>query len=76
MRLSKICPSLAIGFYLRDQGQFETFKSSIERVRQMDSCFFSVFKQKQDSSQYTMENKLRVTQSNLSEPMKTSQERL
>ena len=43
MRLSKICPSLAIGFYLRDADEFATFKASIERVRKMDNCFFSVF---------------------------------
>ena len=29
MRLSKICPSLAIGFYLRDADEFSTFKASI-----------------------------------------------
>jgi len=43
MRLSKICPSLAIGFYLRDESAFINFKASIERVRKMESCFFSVF---------------------------------
>ena len=51
MRLSKICPSLAIGFYLRDQTAYDRFKSSIERVRKMDeSCFFSVFHKRQDSA--------------------------
>ena len=43
MRLSKICPSLAMGFYLRDEAEYLTFKRSIERVRKMDNCFFSVF---------------------------------
>ena len=43
MKLSKICPSLAIGFYLRGHHEYESFKSSIERVRKMDDCFFSVF---------------------------------
>ena len=46
MRLSKICPSLAIGFYLRGADDFATFKASIQRVRKMDNCFFSVFQQK------------------------------
>ena len=55
MRLSKICPSLALGFYLRDGDAFERFRDSVERVRiQMgiDACFFSVFHKRQDSSQY------------------------
>jgi len=55
MRLNKICPSLAIGFYLRDSTEFGTFKNSIERVRKMDNCFFSVFQVKQDSKQFMME---------------------
>ena len=55
MRLSKICPSLAIGFYLRGAPEFAAFKANIERVRKMDSCFFSVFKQRIDSNQYRME---------------------
>jgi len=46
MRLSKICPSLAIGFYLRNESEFIRFKASIERVRKMDNCFFSVFQQR------------------------------
>lgn len=55
MRLSKICPSLAIGFYLKDKAEFATFKDSIERVRKMDNCFFSVFQVRQNSKQYVME---------------------
>ena len=43
MRLSKISLSVAIGFYLRDVNAFDRFKAGIERVRRMDSCFFSVF---------------------------------
>lgn len=29
MRLSKICPSLAVGFYLRNAAEFKTFSDSI-----------------------------------------------
>jgi len=59
MRLSKICPSLAIGFYLRDATAYDRFKSSIERVRKMDeSCFFSVFQKRQDSTQFKMEARI------------------
>lgn len=58
MRLSKICPSLAIGFYLRDQADFTEFKAEIERVRKLDNCFFSVFQQRQSSKQYLREKQL------------------
>ena len=50
MRLSKICPSLATGFYLKDEAEYTSFKNSIERVRKMEHCFFSVFQVKQHSS--------------------------
>ena len=43
MNLSKICPSLAIGFYLKDRAEYDKFKENIERVRKMDNCFFSLF---------------------------------
>jgi len=60
MRLSKICPSLAIGFYLRDSTEFVTFKTSIEKVRKMENCFFSLFQVKQESKQAMMEQQLKM----------------
>jgi len=50
MNLSKICPSLAIGFYVKDVKAFETFVQNLNRVRSMDYCFFSLFKQRQNSA--------------------------
>lgn len=56
MKLSKICPSLALGFYVRDAGEFAVFKANIERVGKMENSFFSVFQKRQDSSQFALED--------------------
>ena len=60
MSLSRICPSLAIGFYLKNMDDFGRFKTQIEELRATsgDNCIFSVFKMQEDSQQYQMEEKL------------------
>lgn len=63
MKLSNICPSLALGFYLSDRDAFERFRGSVERVRSqmgIDACFFSVFQERQNSNQYMMDPRKRM----------------
>ena len=49
MSLSRICPSLAIGFYLRHMEDFYQFKTQIEEMRRMEDCIFSVYKMSSES---------------------------
>ena len=56
--MSRICPSLAFGFYLRDEGSFEKFKESLLRIKQMPESFLSVFNHQFDSAQYRLEKQL------------------
>ena len=72
MSLARICPSLAIGFYLRDMEDFHRFKAQIEEMRRSsgDDCIFSVFKMREDSGQYQMEKKIFSKPRTVDEPAK------
>ena len=61
MSLNRICPSLAIGFYLRNMDEFYRFKAQIEEMKKMENCIFSVFDQYADSAQAKMERLLKET---------------
>ena len=50
MSLNRICPSLAIGFYIRNLDEYFRFKAQIEEMRKMEDCIFSVFDQPADQS--------------------------
>ena len=41
--LSKICTSLAIGFYIRDAESYNEFKTNLKELASMPDSFFSVF---------------------------------
>lgn len=43
MPLNRICPSLALGFYLRDLTAFELFKHKITALSKLEDSFLSVF---------------------------------
>ena len=43
MSLSKICTSLAIGFYIRDTESFENFKVNLKELAKMPDSFLSIF---------------------------------
>ena len=58
MSLKRICPSLAIGFYIRNMDEFYRFKAQVEEMRQMEDCIFSVFDQSAEPVQINTEQKL------------------
>ena len=58
MSLNRICPSLAIGFYIRNMDEFFRFKAQILEMKKMDDCIFSVFDSYEDSAQAKMERRL------------------
>lgn len=58
MSLNRICPSLAIGFYIRNMDEFYRFKAQIDEMKKLDDCIFSVFDSYADSSQAKMEKRL------------------
>ena len=43
LSLSKICTSVCIGFYLRDEEAFVKFAAKLHAVAQMEHSFFSVY---------------------------------
>lgn len=43
MPLNKMCTSVAIGFYIRDQPDFEDFKTRIKSLAKSENSFFTVY---------------------------------
>ena len=43
MSLNRICPSLAIGFYIRNLDEFFRFKAQVLEMKKMEDYIFSVF---------------------------------
>lgn len=43
LSLSKMCPSVALGFYIRDLAEFEDFTKNIKELGKGDSAIFTVY---------------------------------
>jgi hypothetical protein len=46
MKLTKMCTSVAIGFYLRDEESFKDFKQKILKISKAENSIFSVYEKK------------------------------
>lgn len=56
LSISKICPSLAIGFYIKDKASYENFEQELTELAGMKDSFFSVFGRQRTKKQITLEN--------------------
>lgn len=46
LQIHKMCTSIAIGFYLRNEEAFEEFKLKMMALRKIENCIFSVYEKK------------------------------
>ena len=49
MKLDKMCTSVAIGFYIRDEESFLDFKTKILKMSRESDSIFSVYEKKPDT---------------------------
>jgi hypothetical protein len=56
LSISKICPSLAIGFYIKDRKSFDSFEKEISDMGKLPDSFFSVFGKSRNKKTLTFQN--------------------
>ena len=58
IEINKMCTSIAIGFYIRGEEEYEEFKLKMIALSKADNCIFSIYEHKPEYLSQSIEDKV------------------